>query len=175
LNDGQTLAHYEWNLTTKGKQLLKDHEIPETFAAVVERRHPQSMSVYFAGDYNDLERTPNVYHVKGLTNVYRFLQKFSDESFYWSAYVPMTEKILEEFAGMNNKEKQVSSKDETLQTNARVIKEQFEILQDGEWTPMTIKGVNMGMGKPGAFPGEAAITEDEYYRWFQQIGEMNAN
>lgn len=174
-NDGQTLAHYEWNLTTKGKQLLKDHEIPETFAAVVERRHPQSMSVYFAGDYNDLERTPNVYHVKGLTNVYRFLQKFSDESFYWSAYVPMTEKILEEFAGMNNKEKQVSSKDETLQTNARVTKEQFEILQDGEWTPMTIKGVNMGMGKPGAFPGEAAITEDEYYRWFQQIGEMNAN
>ena len=40
---------------------------------------------------------------------------------------------------------------------------------------MTLKGVNLGMGKPGAFPGEAAITEEEYYRWFEYIGNMNAN
>ena len=40
---------------------------------------------------------------------------------------------------------------------------------------MTVKGVNVGMAKPGVFPGEAAITEDEYYRWFEQIGDMNAN
>ncbi|WP_394282181.1 hypothetical protein [Corynebacterium sp.] len=31
------------------------------------------------------------------------------------------------------------------------------------------------MAKPGYFPGEAAITEDEYYQWFRDIGEMNAN
>ncbi|MRH43354.1 hypothetical protein GH741_11760 [Aquibacillus halophilus] len=40
---------------------------------------------------------------------------------------------------------------------------------------MTIKGVNIGMAKPGHFPGEVAITEEEYYRWFKLIGEMNAN
>lgn len=38
-----------------------------------------------------------------------------------------------------------------------------------------LKGVNMGLGKPGYFPGEAAITKEEYARWFQQISEMNAN
>ena len=38
-----------------------------------------------------------------------------------------------------------------------------------------IKGVNMGLGKPGYFPGEAAITKEEYARWFQQISDMNAN
>ena len=38
-----------------------------------------------------------------------------------------------------------------------------------------IKGVNMGLGKPGYFPGEAAITKEEYARWFKQISEMNAN
>jgi hypothetical protein len=38
-----------------------------------------------------------------------------------------------------------------------------------------IKGVNMGLGKPGYFPGEAAITEEEYARWFELIGEMNSN
>ncbi len=38
-----------------------------------------------------------------------------------------------------------------------------------------VKGVNMGLGKPGYFPGEAAVTKDAYARWFQQIGEMHAN
>ena len=38
-----------------------------------------------------------------------------------------------------------------------------------------LKGVNLGLGKPGYFPGEAAITKEEYARWFKQISEMNAN
>jgi hypothetical protein len=47
--------------------------------------------------------------------------------------------------------------------------------KDGRWEEVLLKGVNIGMGKPGYFPGEAAITKDEYGRWFDQIGEMNAN
>ncbi|MCG1010312.1 hypothetical protein J4760_09815 [Salinicoccus sp. ID82-1] len=58
---------------------------------------------------------------------------------------------------------------------ARITGDQFEVKTPDGWEQMTIKGVNMGMAKPGYFPGEAAITEDEYYRWFEQIGEMNAN
>ncbi|MFC3419580.1 hypothetical protein ACFOLA_13080 [Salinicoccus hispanicus] len=58
---------------------------------------------------------------------------------------------------------------------ARIAGDQFEVKTPDGWEQMTIKGVNMGMAKPGTFPGEAAITEDEYYRWFEQIGEMNAN
>ncbi|WP_246628257.1 hypothetical protein [Paenibacillus oenotherae] len=38
-----------------------------------------------------------------------------------------------------------------------------------------LKGVNMGIAKPGHFPGETAISKDEYRRWFEQIGAMNAN
>lgn len=40
---------------------------------------------------------------------------------------------------------------------------------------MFIKGVNIGAGKPGAFPGEVAITYDEYFRWFGYISQMSAN
>lgn len=43
------------------------------------------------------------------------------------------------------------------------------------WDKFFIKGVNIGAGKPGFFPGELAITYDEYYRWFTYISEMNAN
>lgn len=38
-----------------------------------------------------------------------------------------------------------------------------------------IKGTNIGLGKPGYFPGETAVTKEEYSRWLRQIGEMNAN
>lgn len=44
-----------------------------------------------------------------------------------------------------------------------------------EFEDIYLKGVNMGLGKPGYFPGETAITKEEYARWFKQISEMNAN
>lgn len=51
----------------------------------------------------------------------------------------------------------------------------FYVLENGQWTKTFIKGVNLGAGKPGAFPGEVAITYDEYYRWLGYISDMNAN
>ncbi|PWW05122.1 hypothetical protein DFQ01_105106 [Paenibacillus cellulosilyticus] len=51
----------------------------------------------------------------------------------------------------------------------------FYVMEGNDWKEMFVKGVNIGAGKPGAFPGEVAITYDEYYRWFGYISEMNAN
>ena len=45
----------------------------------------------------------------------------------------------------------------------------------GKWEKTYIKGVDLGAGKPGAFPGDFAITKDEYLKWFNQIVAMNAN
>ena len=36
----------------------------------------------------------------------------------------------------------------------------------------SVCGVNLGMAKPGRFPGEAAITRSEYDRWLADIGEI---
>ena len=50
------------------------------------------------------------------------------------------------------------------------------IVDDGvESIPQRLRGVNLGMAKPGHFPGEAAITRAEYDRWLGLIGEMGAN
>ena len=51
----------------------------------------------------------------------------------------------------------------------------FQVYKTGQWEDMLIKGVNIGMARPGTWPGEAAISESEYYRWFKYIGEMGAN
>lgn len=51
----------------------------------------------------------------------------------------------------------------------------FRARRDGEWTSLLVRGINLGMGKPGRFPGETAITREEYDRWLNQMSAMNAN
>ena len=46
---------------------------------------------------------------------------------------------------------------------------------DGEMKPFFVKGVDIGAAKPGFWPGEFGIESSDYLRWFQQIGELNAN
>jgi len=63
----------------------------------------------------------------------------------------------------------------TVTNISKVDGNSFYILENDQWNKIFVKGVNLGAGKPGAFPGEVAITYDEYYRWFGYISEMNAN
>ncbi len=58
---------------------------------------------------------------------------------------------------------------------SKLEENRFQILQNGEWKDLVVKGVNIGMTRPGTWPGEAGISYDEYYRWMEMIGEMNAN
>lgn len=58
---------------------------------------------------------------------------------------------------------------------ARTGEHYIQVRRNGAWQDLLIKGVNMGVAKPGHFPGETAITKEEYARWFKQIGDMHAN
>lgn len=51
----------------------------------------------------------------------------------------------------------------------------FETAVADGYAALPVRGVNMGMAKPGRFPGEAAITREEYDRWLGWIGELGAN
>ncbi len=72
-------------------------------------------------------------------------------------------------------QKQEVFKDQQTNLTSKVGKDKLQIYKDGKWEDFLIKGVNIGISKPRYFPGEAAITKEEYTRWFQYIGEMNAN
>ena len=43
------------------------------------------------------------------------------------------------------------------------------------YTPLFIKGVNLGIAKPGTFPGELLADEQDYLRWFSYIREAGFN
>ena len=51
---------------------------------------------------------------------------------------------------------------------------QFSIYKNSEWENEFLEGVNIGAAKPGYFPGELGITEEDYLRWFGCISDMNA-
>lgn len=44
-----------------------------------------------------------------------------------------------------------------------------------QWKEIFLTGVNIGVAKPGHFPGEVSITEQEYSQWFQMIADMNCS
>ncbi len=49
------------------------------------------------------------------------------------------------------------------------------LMQGGEYQPFEIRGVDMGVGVPGKWATDYAVTEEMYIRWFQQIQDMGAN
>jgi hypothetical protein len=56
----------------------------------------------------------------------------------------------------------------------RAGKDHLEI-HDGAWKKFFVKGINIGLGLPGSFPGEYAIKKGTYLKWFNQIAELGAN
>lgn len=65
--------------------------------------------------------------------------------------------------------------DGTVKYKIKAEGDYFYIYSGDSWNQVFWKGVNIGAGKPGSFPGELGVTYDEYYKWFTQISEMNAN
>jgi len=78
-------------------------------------------------------------------------------------------------AGCGGQNSTTSTPDETT-VPARIGADGFQ-RPDGEggWIELLVRGVNMGIAKPGHFPGATAITKSAYARWIEQIGAMNAN
>lgn len=64
---------------------------------------------------------------------------------------------------------------DSIQFMAKVDSEYFYIYQNNQWQKKFIKGVNIGVGVPGYFPGEFGANKEDYLRWFKYIGDMNAN
>ncbi|WP_246125582.1 hypothetical protein [Alkalicoccus halolimnae] len=67
------------------------------------------------------------------------------------------------------------TEEDGLSYNSRIQGDEWEVYTENGWETIPLKGVNLGMAKPATFPGDAGISREEYRRWFEQIGEMNAN
>lgn len=177
-----TLYNFDLRLSDDQLQQLQASGLPGVMPAVTLDRDATSDRMYLCGRFSEVEGVPQVFQYEGIQHLYGFLQRFSSSNFYWSAFFPIFNHTIKEHARSSKSMLEAKQKAEQEPTAgvaypARVGKtnDRIEVNIDGKFTPLTIKGVNMGMAKPGHFPGEAAITEDEYYAWFEEIGAMNAN
>ncbi|KGX91099.1 hypothetical protein N781_05215 [Pontibacillus halophilus JSM 076056 = DSM 19796] len=57
----------------------------------------------------------------------------------------------------------------------RTSGEQLQVYKEDSWSPMFIKGVNIGATLPGHYPGELPVTKEDYLSWFRMIQDMGAN
>lgn len=57
----------------------------------------------------------------------------------------------------------------------RVGSDYLEMEEGGKWSKIFFKGVNLGLGLPGYFPGEFPIEKGTYLKWFEKISELGVN
>ncbi|MGG4406756.1 hypothetical protein ABEP13_13325 [Geobacillus stearothermophilus] len=182
LDERMVLATYTLSLSERGKEKLRAIGLPFSFPAVVRYETKTYQSYYFCGDYADQGELPSVYQTVGL-DVWR---KWTEDgrsdngaAFYWKAYVPMMKAILREIKAYKEDGKLQDAVQTVEQSGVRLAgtvgRDYLQVYRNGRWEPLLIKGVNLGISKPGAFPGEAKITKEEYFRWLQYIGAMGAN
>lgn len=67
----------------------------------------------------------------------------------------------------------LAPKDGTYFTKAE--DKEIYIAKNGKWEEFDLVGVNLDPGKPGVFPSENFVEENEYLRWIQYIYDMGAN
>lgn len=180
LDGGEQQAHFSWNPSEQTQAMLRARQLPLEFPAYV----TQGSAHYFAGDYTDVAEIPRYYRYRGLD---WFRKQFildgakSESAFFWKVYAPTLKQILEDTKPVEQATIKVKPlptttvNDQTLRTRARSGQDTLEMYQDGEWKPYFVKGVNVGLGRPGAFPGEHAISRNEYDRWLKQMGELGIN
>ncbi|PYP00026.1 MAG: hypothetical protein DMD60_00210 [Gemmatimonadetes bacterium] len=58
---------------------------------------------------------------------------------------------------------------------ARTAGDGFEIRTTDGWRPVYVKGVNLGVARPGHFPSEFPPDDSTYGRWLELIAEAHAN
>src|SRR5512146_228286 len=62
-----------------------------------------------------------------------------------------------------------------LRSYVRAAGDRFEIVSAGVARPVFFRGVNLGAGAPGRFPGEFAFTKDDYRRYLRFARDLHAN
>ncbi|MDN6385780.1 MAG: hypothetical protein L0J65_03380, partial [Alkalibacterium sp.] len=98
-DSSEVLAEYSLGLTESGKQHLSDYDIENTFPAVTRNIKSKTPAYYFAGDYADMPVTPSIVRYKGmdwLNKMISRLQGNASHSFFYRAYLPMMNIILQE-------------------------------------------------------------------------------
>ena len=181
-HEDQVLATLTLDVTETGADMLSKNGLDNEIPGILHHQRSEAHIYYLNGQFTHLDSVSAPMQYTGTSKIRELLTFdafFPENALYWKATAPLLQGIFQNSLRERDLQARNVPQNGEIHLPAKVKEDeeadQFEIQVDGEWVPLTIKGVNIGMGKPGYFPGEAAITYEEYYRWFEMIGDMNAN
>jgi len=93
----EVLAQYQFRLTARGKEKMRELAIPETFPAVL-RASQSPLLLYFAGDFSDNKIYYGPYFFYGWSKLRHLLccigKNQSQNRFFWDFYVPLLKNVF---------------------------------------------------------------------------------
>ncbi len=173
-NATEVIATYHFNVNSTGAEELATVSDTTTFAAVTRLKDENGgCSYYFAGDFNDYTTKRQISNFLFADKFFQLLSFDRDgdvTNFYWNFYVPLMKKILKDtletpVSTVAYEEKQIS----------RVSEDGFEILVEGEWQNLNIKGFNINGEIPGDKQYKYSGDYFYYYSLLKSIGDMGGN
>ncbi len=100
------LANFKIHVNAKGDSLLRNYNLKPVFPAIIEHKNDYNF-YYFGGDFAENKISGNTAFFEGYHNVASLFNgsKYkSTDKFYWSFYIPMMTKILDDYYISLNKE-----------------------------------------------------------------------
>ena len=114
----------------------------------------------------------------GLAIAFENLQAWPEAR--WASYKALdldpadmrTVTLQKRIAEQEGNEKKVRS---SRGVNFRVHGDQIQIKREKKWEIFIARGINLGSGLPGSFPGEFAVMMGTYLKWFAMMQEAGFN
>ncbi|WP_438444927.1 hypothetical protein [Gorillibacterium sp. sgz5001074] len=182
LSGGRTLAEYKLDATPEGLAKLAEQGIPAVFPAVIRGSSGPHATYYFSGDYADKGTVPGYYQYEGLARLKSWLtpdRRGSEEAFFWKVYAPLMDGVIRELHSRVEAFRPAPPPEPLVEGGvklaARTSGQMLQVYRSGSWADYFVKGVNMGMARPGQWFTELPRDVNVYYRWLEGIGSMNAN
>ena len=96
--NNQIVSIFHLEVNEKGDSLLKAHNIPKLFPAVLRESSGENPFYYFAGDFSDNPVIPSMAYFKGIEIFHKFFynKKYVEgrQQFFWRYYRPLLSNIL---------------------------------------------------------------------------------
>ncbi|WP_028841490.1 tetratricopeptide repeat protein [Thermodesulfobacterium hveragerdense] len=114
----------------------------------------------------------------GVAEAYYHLNDFSSSLWAYHKLLeidPQNEKAQKKIEEIGELLKDVQTKRSNQEIRFKAEGDYVYIKKQKHWEKFWIKGVNLGLGLPGYFPGEYPIKTKTYLKWFQLIHEVGIN
>ncbi|MEM0333196.1 MAG: hypothetical protein QXX30_01885 [Candidatus Aenigmatarchaeota archaeon] len=150
------------------------------FEAIKNGDYQEALNIFFRAIKSG-ENLKDSYKGLGITTLYLEDFELAKWAFYKALESGLTQIDFDKYMNWLNAKQSKSTflklnkENNVANIKFRVKNGYFYIHKNGTWKKIFIKGVNIGTGIPGYFPGEFQIRKATYKKWFKLISELNLN